>query len=131
VRSGSGKNGAVQMARRGRRVSQASQVADKRQKVGLVAGGSIPLRILTEREARELIEPSRLAESGRLADEPDQGVLVGHKVSLQNGHMARGQAVHGHPLEAQPFQDAVAALGAVAAAVVFLPGWAAIGNLAG
>jgi hypothetical protein len=64
-------------------VCQASQVPEQRQKVGLVAGGSIPLRILTERGARELIERSRLAESGCLADEPDQGILVGHKVSLQ------------------------------------------------
>ena len=70
-------------------------------------------------------------ESGRLADEPDQRLLVGHKVPLQDGHMARGQPVHPHPLESQPFQDAVAALGAVAAAVAFLPGRAAIGDLAG
>ena len=60
-----------------------------------------------------------------------EALKVLHAVALQGGHMAGGQPVHTHPLEPQPFQDAVAALGAVAAAVALLPGRAAIGNLAG
>ena len=118
-------------ARRGRCVSQASQVSDEEQKWRLAAGGNTPLAAMVERGALELLKPSRLAESGRFADEPDQGVLVGHKVTLQNGHMARSQAVHGHSLEPQPFQNAVTALGTVAAAIAFFPGRAAVGDLAG
>ena len=45
--------------------------------------------------------------------------------------MARGHPVHGHALEPKSFQNTVAALSRVAAAVPFLPGRAAIGNLAG
>ena len=50
-----------------------------------------------------------LAQSRCLTHEPDQGILVGHKISLQDGHVARGQAVHRHTLEPQALQKAVAA----------------------
>ena len=71
VRSGSGGKGCTWAARRGRRVSQASYVPDKNQKWRLAAGGNTPLRSMTERGVLELLKPSRLAEGGRLADEPD------------------------------------------------------------
>ena len=89
------------------------------------------LRNMAERGALELLELAMLPESSCLADEPDQGRLVDHKVALQDGHVTSGQPMHGHPLEPQPFQAAVAALGRVAAAIAFLPGRAAVGDLAG
>jgi hypothetical protein len=84
---------------RGRREFQTSQESDKEQKWRLGAGGNTPLRNIAERGAMELVKPSRLSESGRLADEPDQCALVSHKVTLQDGYMATGGAVHGHSLE--------------------------------
>ena len=105
------------------------QVPEREQRCRLAAGGNSPLK-LVERGAKQGLKAWKLAESGGLTDEPDQGELVGHKVRLQDGHMGGSQAVHGHALEAQPFQDAVAALGAVAAAVALFPGRAAIGDLA-
>lgn len=65
-----------------------------------------PLRKMTERGAMGLLWPSVLSESicrfatgGCLADEPDQSSLVGHKVTLKDGHVAFAQPVHGHAFE--------------------------------
>ena len=97
---------------------------------GFEAGCDAPLGI-TGRGERKLRLPSRLPARDGLADEANQGVLVGQEVTLQDGHMASGQAMHRHAFEPQVFQEAVAAFGRVAAAVAFLPGWAAIGDFAG
>ena len=59
----------------------------------------------------ELPKPSGLLESGRLTDETDKGTLVGHEISLQNGHVAGGLAMDRHPLEPEPLQATVATFG--------------------
>ena len=38
-------------------------------------------------------------ESGRLADEADEGALVGHRLTLQDGHVTGWQPERGHALE--------------------------------
>ena len=77
----------------------------------------------------EVLQPS--LNGSCFADEAHQGALIGHEVSLQDGHVTSVLPVHGHTLEPQSFQDAVATLGRVATTVAFLPGLAAIGYLAG
>jgi len=99
MRSGSGENGYARTAKRGKRASQASRVPKKGWKWKPAAGGNAPLRKMAERGILERSKPSTLPGSRRLADEADQGALVGHKVTLQDGHIARGQPMHGHPLE--------------------------------
>lgn len=78
---------------------QAPGVREKEHRWQLGAGGNAPLRNMTERERGEPLKPWRLPRSGRLTDEPDQRVLVGHKVSLQDGYVARIQTVDRHALE--------------------------------
>jgi hypothetical protein len=90
VRSGSGKNGCARIAKRGKRASQASRVPDEERKWGLAAGDNTPLRRMTERGRVRLFQGALLPESGCFADEPGQGALVGHKVTLQESHVARG-----------------------------------------
>jgi len=129
MRSGSGKLARAWTGKMGAGASQMAQRPEESHEWRLAAGGSPPLRKLTERGAMCLLKVVRLVQSGGLTDEPDQGILVGHKVTLQDGHMARGQSVYGHAFESQSFQDTVATLGAVTAAKAFLPGRGAVGNL--
>lgn len=103
MRSRSSESVWAQIAKRGKGAFCASREANNEQKQYLEAGGTAPLRELPERGTRELLWLATLAQSSRLTDEPDQGILVRHKVSLQDGHVARGQPVHGHALEPQPF----------------------------
>ena len=99
VRSGSGEPIGAGGLRGGSEASGPSQTPDKNQEWRLEAGGTTPLREVTEQGAREQLQLAILAQSGRLTDEPDQGILVGHQIALQDGHVARGQPVYGHTLE--------------------------------
>jgi hypothetical protein len=81
----------------GTAVSDMGKNEDSRQ------GAIIPLRNEAEREVIEGLQPS-LSTGSRLADESDQGSLVSHEVSLQDGHVASILPVHGHALESQMFQ---------------------------
>ena len=47
----------------------------------------------------ERLKLAMLPQSSCLAEEPDQGILVGHQVTLQDGHVAGSQSVDGHALE--------------------------------
>ena len=84
-------------------------MSDEGEKQRFGAGGNSPLSNQAERGVTEVLQPSSLTGS-RFADEAHQRVLVGHKVTLQDGHVAGRQSVYRHALEPQVFQNTVAAL---------------------
>jgi hypothetical protein len=56
-----------------------------------------------ERDVMDLFRSSRLLERSRLANEPDERILVGYQVPQQDGHVAGVEAMDRHSLESQPF----------------------------
>ena len=110
MRSGSGESERIRRRIGGNRAAKGSTVldGDKNEDLGQ---GTIPHSETKLREEVAEALPSSMLTGGRFADEADQGALVGHEVSLQDGHVASVPSMHGHTLEPQSFQDAVATLG--------------------
>ena len=67
-------------------------------------GAITPLRNKAERGVVEVLQPS--LNGSCFADEAHQGALIGHEVSLQDGHVTSVLPVHGHTLEPQSYARA-------------------------
>ena len=90
--------------------AKSSAVPDGGKNEGLRQGAIPHSETKLREEVAEVLQPSALTGS-RFADEAHQGALVGHEVSLQDGHVTSVLPMHRHVLESEVFQKAVATLG--------------------
>jgi hypothetical protein len=103
VRSGSSENEHTGKRIGWNQTAKGLSVSDEGQKRGFEARGNTPLRDKAERGGAEVLQPSS-STGGCFADEAHQGVLIGHEVTLQDGHVASVLPVHRHALESQVFE---------------------------